>query len=92
MSLVFSAFAILLHALASRGWPACPARAADTNIDFVRHFESLLQAAASSPDVRISELTLLAAEERRQLLDWNATGREYRRHDLVRALCGNLTH
>jgi amino acid adenylation domain-containing protein len=42
------------------------------------HFEVLLESVVSNPDQRISELQLLRAEERKQILvDWNNTVAEY---------------
>ncbi|HEX3526199.1 MAG TPA: amino acid adenylation domain-containing protein [Thermoanaerobaculia bacterium] len=41
------------------------------------HWLSLAQAAAASPASRIEELPLLSPEERRQIAEWNATGRDY---------------
>ena len=40
-------------------------------------FAALLDAATAAPATRVSELEVLAAEERRQLAAWNATARDY---------------
>src|SRR6185436_12271750 len=40
------------------------------------HFASLLAGVVANPDRRLSELPLLSATERRQLLDWNAAEAE----------------
>ncbi|WP_457654564.1 non-ribosomal peptide synthetase [Rhodocaloribacter sp.] len=43
-----------------------------------RHFETLLEAATTDPDRRLSELPLMRPEERRRILHtWNATAAEY---------------
>ncbi len=54
------------------------------------HFQTLLKSIATHPDHRLSTLQLLSeAEERRQILEWNATREEYptnaRIHDLIDA-------
>ncbi len=42
------------------------------------HFETLLRGIAASPDARVSEIPLLAPEERARVLEeWNATSRPY---------------
>jgi amino acid adenylation domain-containing protein len=42
------------------------------------HYSTLLEAVAGNPDVPLSSLSLLSADERRQMLvDWNATTRDY---------------
>ncbi|HTG35649.1 MAG TPA: non-ribosomal peptide synthase/polyketide synthase [Thermoanaerobaculia bacterium] len=43
------------------------------------HFEVLLEGLAGEPDRRLSGLPLLTADERRQLLGWNATATAYPR-------------
>ncbi len=46
----------------------------------LRHYLGLLEAALSNPETRISQLPLLTAEERQQVLvEWNATEAEYPR-------------
>lgn len=57
---------------------------------FLRHYEALLEAALAQPDRALSQLDLLAPDERRQLLvEWNATSADYPRdgtvHELIRA-------
>ncbi|HSG41069.1 MAG TPA: amino acid adenylation domain-containing protein, partial [Thermoanaerobaculia bacterium] len=53
----------------------------------LRHFESLLVAAAADPSRRIDDLPLLGAEERRQILvDWNATRTDWASSGLVHRL------
>jgi amino acid adenylation domain-containing protein len=53
----------------------------------IGHYTTLLQAMATDPQQRVSELPILTEpEQRRMLIDWNATGRPYDRrclHDLV---------
>jgi amino acid adenylation domain-containing protein len=41
------------------------------------HFERLLGAMVASPDLRLSELSLLTAGERQQLLEWNGTAADF---------------
>ncbi len=42
------------------------------------HYHTLLQAAVSNPDERISQLPVMAEDEKQQtLVEWNATRREY---------------
>ena len=42
------------------------------------HYRTLLECAAADPDRRVTQLRLLTqAEERRQVVEWNATGRGY---------------
>jgi len=44
----------------------------------LKHFETLLRAIAENPDRRLSELALLDAGERRQMVvEWNQTERDY---------------
>jgi len=44
----------------------------------LRHYETLLRSIAQDPDARLSDLTLLPAEERRRVLrDWNSTSAPY---------------
>ena len=47
-----------------------------TILRFWRHFETLLEGFAATPERRISELPLLTEEESRQLLAWNDTAAE----------------
>jgi amino acid adenylation domain-containing protein len=50
----------------------------------VRNFENLLQAIVDNPDQYIDRLTLLAAEEQKQILvEWNATQTDYPRQAFV---------
>jgi amino acid adenylation domain-containing protein len=50
----------------------------DTAARMAEHLRTLLDAVAAAPDSRISELPLLTAEERRQILvDWNSTSLPY---------------
>ncbi|HEY0557957.1 MAG TPA: amino acid adenylation domain-containing protein, partial [Thermoanaerobaculia bacterium] len=52
-----------------------------------RHFEALLRGIAAEPGRRLSEIPLLSAAERRQLLaDWNDTGRDWPAGTLVHEL------
>jgi amino acid adenylation domain-containing protein len=51
------------------------------------HFAILLEAVIANPDVRLSELQLLGAAEREQVLvEWNATEREYPREICIHEL------
>src|SRR3954467_11980221 len=51
------------------------------------HYQTLLQAAAEDPALRLSELAVLTAAERDQVLvGWNATAREYPREATLPAL------
>jgi amino acid adenylation domain-containing protein len=55
---------------------------------FLKYFQTLLEDIVANPERRLSELTLLNAEERQQVvIDWNQTAAEYPRercvHDLV---------
>ncbi len=53
----------------------------------LRHYLGLLEAALANPDTRISQLPLLTAEERQQVLvEWNATETEYPRQLCVHQL------
>lgn len=46
--------------------------------NLLQHFEVLLEAAVSNPSFKLSELPLLAAAEKQQILvDWNATAASY---------------
>jgi amino acid adenylation domain-containing protein len=57
---------------------------ASTIARMATHFEILLEGIGADPDRRLSELPLLSARERRQLLvEWNDTTREYPRDDCV---------
>ena len=57
---------------------------ASTIARMATHFEILLEGISADPDRRLSELPLLSARERRQLLvEWNDTTREYPRDDSV---------
>ncbi|HEX6046470.1 MAG TPA: amino acid adenylation domain-containing protein, partial [Pyrinomonadaceae bacterium] len=52
-----------------------------------KHFAILLEAVLVNPDARLSELQLLTAAEREQLLvEWNATAREYPREACLHEL------
>jgi amino acid adenylation domain-containing protein len=47
----------------------------------LQHYRNLLESAAAKPELAISQLTMLDAEERKQVLvDWNATDAEYPRN------------
>ncbi|HEY0513939.1 MAG TPA: non-ribosomal peptide synthase/polyketide synthase, partial [Thermoanaerobaculia bacterium] len=50
------------------------------------HLQTLLTGAAAHPEARLSELPLLSAAERGELLEWNDTAREYPRASLVHEL------
>ncbi|HYO91633.1 MAG TPA: condensation domain-containing protein, partial [Pyrinomonadaceae bacterium] len=52
----------------------------------MRHFERLLEEFTQSPERRLSELTMLVADERRQLSDWNDTGAEFEREKCIQEL------
>ena len=53
----------------------------------LRHFETLLRSAIEAPEKRLSELDMLGAAERRQMLcEWNDTAREYPRNLCVHQL------
>jgi amino acid adenylation domain-containing protein len=44
------------------------------------HFQQLLESAVESPDTPIAELSIMSAEERRQVVgEWNQTGEDYPR-------------
>ena len=44
------------------------------------HFQQLMESAVESPDARIAELSIMSAEERRQVVgEWNQTGEDYPR-------------
>jgi amino acid adenylation domain-containing protein len=61
--------------------------AADTMKRMLGHFQRLLEAIATEPQLRLSELPLLRATERQQLLvDWNQTERRYPREQCVHEL------
>jgi non-ribosomal peptide synthetase component F len=50
------------------------------------HFETLLEGIVANPEQRISELPLLTAAERHQLLvEWNNTKRDYPRDKCLRS-------
>ncbi|MET7305516.1 AMP-binding protein, partial [Embleya sp. NPDC005575] len=50
----------------------------DTMERMVGHFQTLLAAVATNPDVRLSETSMLTSAERRQVLvEWNATAADY---------------
>jgi amino acid adenylation domain-containing protein len=55
----------------------------------LQHFHTLLGAVAANPDARLSELSLMTQDERKQLEQWNETAAEYERdtcvHQLVEA-------
>ena len=51
------------------------------------HWRAMLESIATNPDQRVSELPLLTAPERHQVLvEWNRTGREYPRDTCVHQL------
>jgi amino acid adenylation domain-containing protein len=53
---------------------------AETIKRWLGYFETLLEACAANPDLRLSELTLLGAAERQQLLvEWNGARQDYGR-------------
>ncbi len=60
------------------------------------HFASLLAGACADPRLRLSELPLLTAEERRQLLLWNDRAAPFRRdrclHELFAARAAEVPH
>ena len=62
-----------------------------TAMRMLGHFRALMETIATNPNLRLSELPMLALEEQQELLvDWNATALEYPRtkctHDLVEAV------
>jgi len=58
-----------------------------TILRMLGHYQQLLQAIVANPNQRISELPLLTAEERQQLLSaWNGTNAEYPRDKCVHEL------
>src|SRR6185295_9235966 len=58
-----------------------------TIVRLLGHFAALLRAAAAAPGERLSRLSLLSAEEERQLLvAWNATARDFALDRPVHAL------
>jgi amino acid adenylation domain-containing protein len=53
----------------------------------LRHFEVMLEGIVADPDQQLSQLPLLTAPERQQLLlDWNQTGAGYPRHQCIQHL------
>ena len=55
---------------------------ADTIKRMAGHYQTLLRSATADPDQRVSELALLTANERKQLLiEWNDTAASYPRRD-----------
>jgi amino acid adenylation domain-containing protein len=55
---------------------------AETLVRMERHFRTLLEGITVNPDRRLSELPLLTAAERQQVLhEWNDTKTDYRRED-----------
>jgi amino acid adenylation domain-containing protein len=53
----------------------------------IRHFQTLLEGLAVNPDQRVSELSLLSANERQKMLyEWNRTQQEFSRSTLVHQL------
>jgi amino acid adenylation domain-containing protein len=50
------------------------------------HFQTLLQSILADPGRRLSELQLLTERERRQLVDWNETRRDYPRDKCLQQL------
>jgi len=51
------------------------------------HFQTLLEGVAANPDRRVSELPMLPAKERQQLLfDWNQTQQEYAHNKTIQQL------
>jgi amino acid adenylation domain-containing protein len=53
----------------------------------LRHFEVMLEGIVADPDQQLSQLPLLTAPEREQLLlDWNQTGAVYPRHECIQHL------
>lgn len=59
----------------------------DVMAQWFRHFMTLLEGIVSAPDTRLAELPLLAAAERRRLLEtWNATALDYPRHACLHEL------
>ena len=49
-----------------------------TLVRMIDHYNRVLETVTADPQVRLSELSLLSEDERRQvLLDWNATGAEF---------------
>ena len=54
---------------------------------FVVHWKTLVEEAAAAPDTRLSELPVLGADERQQVLvEWNDTASEYERSETVVSL------
>jgi len=59
----------------------------DTIARLVGHFKTLLEGIVTAPDQRLSDLPLLSADERRQVIQgWNATGVEYPMDSYIPAL------
>ena len=59
----------------------------ETILRMAGHLKSLLEGIAANPEARLSELPLLTAEERRQLLvEWNETRTEYPRDKCIHRL------
>jgi amino acid adenylation domain-containing protein len=53
----------------------------------IGHFQTLLEGIGANPNLRVSELSLLPANERRQLLsEWNQTEKEYPRGQTIHQL------
>jgi amino acid adenylation domain-containing protein len=50
------------------------------------HFTTLLEGIVANPDARIGELTLLGADERALLIQWNETDVDYRRERCIHQL------
>ena len=60
---------------------------AETIERWQRHFACLLEEIAADPTRRVSELVLLTQEEQtQQLVEWNATAREYPRDTCIHEL------
>ena len=60
---------------------------ADTIIRMTGHFQGLLEAVVSNPDQRLSELPMLTATERHQLLvEWNDTKKDYSKAECIHEL------
>ncbi len=71
--------------------------AASTIVRMARHFDGLIDQVLACPDVPVSELSMLSAEERQFVLaDCNDTGREYPRssclHELFEAQAARTPH
>jgi len=59
---------------------------AETIARMAGHFETLLEAAVTNPERRLSELPILTPAERRQQIQWNATDADYPRDQCVHLL------